>query len=273
VITHKDIDGLQSTGDEKRTLVNQSNDLFTLTTVPSKKDKNSKFSLSIEPGVTGIDFSPENGSFSFSKPYQFNGENLKGIGNKFTAYDSKNNYLPPSAGPFTDQANRYILKLTHEPYGISLSAGIIHDKREQFQDSPNVFRYKSGGTEFTALLGKEFYLKNGNVNEGGFSTEIKSGGFLSYNDIVVDLTDTYGNTFIKGSEDREISGSGFVAVGTLSYDFPVTNWLNFSATTNLTYMKGTAKANVLKNEITPGNVSVDYSNISYGLMLNLKLKF
>ena len=166
-------------------------------------DQQSSWSLSLGaiPG-TNIDFSAPDGSTSSSGTFKLNG-NSTGIESDFLAYDSRGNYLPASlggsdVGPFTDQANSYLATLTNEKSGLSITGGIIHDKRQQSPNQAgNTFRYKKGGLELASLAGKQFGIAGGNVDQGGFLAQVQAGGFISFNDIDIDLTSTSGTNFFR----------------------------------------------------------------------------
>jgi RHS repeat-associated protein len=259
--------------------------------------KGSNWSLTLEPGITNIDYSPKSGSLSTSGPFKLDGQNI-GIKSNFIAYDSRTAYFPPSAGPFTDQANRYLFTATNEYTGLLVTAGILHDKREQRDSAGNTFRYSSGGTEPTALIGKQFVLAGGGTDKRRVLFQAKIGAFLSYNNLDVKLRDDSGNTYLASSDEkkRSFSGEGLVATAALSYDLFVgkssffsrqphyrTTWagralksehFTLSLSGNVTFMAGHAFSKVSVNGQSSANtLSVNYANLSRGIGVFLKYRF
>lgn len=235
-------------------------------------NKKSNWSLTIEPGVTNIDFSPKTGSSNTSGPYKLDGKTID-INSNFIAYDSREAYFPPSAGPFTDQANRYLVTITNENNGLLLTAGLIHDKRQQVDNAGNTFRYVKGGGEFSALIGKQIYATGSSINNGGVSAQFKVGGFVSNNNLLVNMTDNAGNTYISNNTKRGYSGQGFVAIASMSYDLIVNKNISVSLSANVMYMAGQAFSKVsVNNQPELNTMSIKYSNFSQGVGLNFKFR-
>lgn len=95
--------------------------------------------------ATNIDFSVK----STSQDYRFE-DNSTGIDSRFYSYDSREKISELEG----DQANNYVLTITKQSSGFTITTGVIHDKREQGRNTHNNrFKYKKGGMSPVLLVG------------------------------------------------------------------------------------------------------------------------
>lgn len=202
-------------------------------------------------------------------PFQFEGESL-GIDSNFQAYDSADNYIKFGKYAGIDQAGKWFFTGENTRNSLLVSTGVIHDKREQRPNvDGNVFRYNKGGTSLAGLVGKKLDLNR----NWGIETQV--GGFVSLNDIKVDLQDgdyAYENT----SSGKGLSGGGIVSISSITYDTRIRHKFAITYSGNLTYMNGTAKTSVSRTHIpsgesTNGQLLINYSTLFIGVSIGFKL--
>ncbi len=253
-----DIEGLENPDDKNTTVTTDIN-----SSDKSNIDNNqSNWTFSAQPGwVTNIDFVVG----STSGNYLFNKEST-GIEGSFSAYDSKENYKKLEG----DQANKYLFTAKNEGNGFMITSGVLHDKREQVPSTTgNIFRYTKGGLSPTFMLGKELDFDLSLSSKVGVSTQV--GGFVSFNDIQVDLAST-SNSYShlsSGGKNRTYSGGGLVAMSNVSFSFVISKSWSASVAINGTYMVGKAYTTVQATDnstgaVSEGALSVTYSSFSVG---------
>ena len=228
-----------------------------------------KWSFTAQTGwATNIDFSIN----STSKDYRFNGSNT-GVNATFKSYDSREN-IKKFGG---DQANNYLLTVKHEIIGVTITGGIIHDKREQTPNTNgNRFRYDRGGTAPTLMLG---YQRNFmSTMRCDFGAQLKAGGFVNFNQINVDLTNsTMTTTYYAKSNRRTYAGGGFIGMAIVSCNYLINDSWSVSLLVNGTFMAGNAYAMVdamhhLTRSVNKGKLSVNYTSISIGPSLGITFR-
>jgi len=238
----------------------------------SETDKRKNgWSVTLDPGVTNIDFAISSNSGS----YTLDGQPTN-VESKFVSYDSRDNYNL-SYG-FTDQANHYTGTFkTDATGGFSLTTGILHDKREQ-RDKENTYRYNGGGTSATLQLGYGTEIELGDNTEIAFDGSF--GGYWSFNDISVDMTDPVtGDTYTTTDPGRSYSGSGAVVNGKVTFSYVLSQTWAINLNVNGNYMQGKAFEAVTttnsSGSVTNSNstLSVGYSSISVGPTIGVRLSF
>ena len=198
------------------------------------------WSFIIEPGITCIDFAIASGANAF----QLEGQEISGAVS-FQLYDSRKNYFPPSVGPFTDQANHYLVTAKNENSNWVISVGLLHDKRElRPNQDGNRFRYRKGGGNFTLQVGRQWDWELG--KRSLIYLQQRAGFFIGLNDLDVHLDRPNLNQVILNQKDgRKLSGGGIVANTQLAYAYALKKSWSISLSCNAILMKGKAQTKVM----------------------------
>ncbi len=225
-----------------------------------RKDSMRITSIIVEPGVVNIDYSNRNYNNSWASAYKVDGVKTT-LKSGFALYDSRQNYLPPSIGPFTDQANHYFVTLAKKNKKIQYTLGIVHDKREVVHNVTQQYRYEKGGMELSFLVGLQTKLQK------HFSLKNRLGVFVSYNNIhtqIVINTIEYSNVKNK----RRFAGYGVVYIPSLEYKYTFSSHWGIFAQINSIMMLGVSKTKVKNTMINKiNNISLAYISYSKGVGL------
>lgn len=226
-----------------------------------------KWSITFDPGVTNVNFAV----YSHSGEFKLDGTPI-GIDGNFQLYDSREAYFPPSIGPFTDQANHYLVSIKNHKNWI-LTAGVLHDKREQRPNiQTNTFRYTKGGFNFTLQAGKEWDKAIGQKKKNVVAFQMRGGVYASFNNINAHLADASNNTFISPNDSRKYSGGGLVTTSQLTYVYQLKKGWGIALSVNGTFMTGKAFS-IVSTSNTSGDLSINYRSISMGPSVNLVKKW
>jgi hypothetical protein len=234
----------------------------------SNLDEQGKWSYTFQVGwATNIDFTVN----STSQGYKFD-DTSTGIDSRFHSYDSREKISELEG----DQANNYLVTIRNQSSGLTLTTGVIHDKREQRPNTHrNTFKYEKGGLSPVVLLGVQHDFSSALFQP--ISVQLKAGGFLSFNKIVAALINNSNKTkYTANNHNRTFSGGGVVAMGVISYQYSISEAVSVSFLINGTMMSGKAVTYATAfNEITEkdsgGKLSVSYSSVSLGPSLGFTL--
>ncbi len=220
----------------------------------------------VEPGFTNIDLNAKSGSMSWSSGFYLDNR-LLSIPSNIVSYDSRQNYFPPSVGPFTDQANRYLISLKNS-HGWIWTLGMIHDKRENRSNDQTIFRYTKGGFECTILAGKRFRAYK------DLYVQARVGPFLSFNNIEASVKDQSGKTYTSSRTNRRYAGFGIASMLEVGYSLKLSTHWGVFAQINESALMGKANTQVIQSLTKDTHVlKIRYANLSTGVGLGCSYGF
>ncbi len=220
----------------------------------------------IEPGFANIDFNAPSGKLSWSSGFYTNNKDVN-IPSNLVSYDSRQNYFPPSVGPFTDQANRYLISLKNS-HGWIWTLGMIHDKRENRSNDQTIFRYTKGGFECTLLAGKRFRAyKN-------FYVQVRVGPFVSFNNIEASIRNQGGEIYTSSLTHRRYAGLGLASMLEVGYNLKLSTHWGVFAQINESALMGKANTQVIQSLTKDTHeLKIRYANLSTGVGLGCSYGF
>lgn len=220
----------------------------------------------VEPGFTNIDFNAKSGKMSWSSGFWVDNKRVS-IPSNLVSYDSRQNYFPPSVGPFTDQANRYLISLKNSR-GFIWTLGLIHDKRENRTNDQTIFRYTKGGFECSILAGKRFRIYK------ELYVQARVGPFVSFNHIEASIKNQGGEIYTSSLSHRRYAGFGMASMLELGYCLKLSRHWGVFAQINESALLGKANTQVIRSQTNDTHtLKIRYANLSTGVGLGFSYRF